>query len=215
MTTPALDLLTQHRLIAIIRLSDLSQAIEIARALLRGGIVIQEFTLTNPDALKAIEAIRKQVPEFRSGHAAIGIGSVRTADQVVAAHQSGSDFIVSPNTDPEVIGAAKKFGLPCMPGAMTPTEIVNAWKLGASVVKVFPARALGPTYIADVLAPLPDIKFMPTGGVDLENMADYFAAGATAVGIGVNALGKAAIENGDWDSVSEVAAQCARAARAE
>lgn len=211
----ALDLLTEHRLVAIIRLDDLSQAVELSRALLRGGIVIQEFTLTNPHALTAIESVRNELAEFNSGSASIGIGSVRSVDQVIAAHRSGSDFIVSPNTDPEVIAASIRCGLPCMPGAMTPTEIVNAWKLGASAVKVFPARALGPTYISDVLAPLPDIKLMPTGGVDLKNMSEYLAAGATAVGIGVNALGKAAIQAGDWDQVTAVANQCARTARAK
>ncbi len=213
MNHKALDLICTHRLVAIVRLDDLTHAVALSQALLDGGIVAQEFTLTNPDALTAIQQISRSIPNFTNGTATIGVGSVRSAEQAIAAIQAGAQFVVSPNTDCEVTDACKAVGIPFMPGAMTPTEIAHAWKLGAAAVKVFPARSLGPTYVSDVLAPMPDIKLMPTGGVDASNMEAYLKAGAVAVGIGVNALNKHAILQRDWKQVTDVAAQCAKIAR--
>ncbi len=212
MLHPSIELLSHKRLVAIIRLDDLSHAVELSQALLRGGIVAQEYTLTNPHALSAIRQIISAVPQFSSGEATIGVGSVRSAEQAIEAAQAGAQFIVSPNTDTEVISACHSVSIPCMPGAMTPTEIAYAWKLGAAAVKVFPIRTLGPSYITDVLGPLPDVRLMPTGGIDLSNMHSYLNSGAFAVGIGVNALNKDAIKNCQWDLVTDIAAQCAKVA---
>jgi 2-dehydro-3-deoxyphosphogluconate aldolase / (4S)-4-hydroxy-2-oxoglutarate aldolase len=212
MTSTVLELVSTTRLVAIIRLDDLSQAVQLSKALLAGGIVVQEFTLSNPKALDALSEVKAALPEFSNGQAAIGLGSVRNLDEAHAAIKAGAQFVVTPITKLEVIEVCKHAGIPIMPGAFTPTEIATAHDAGADVVKVFPARGLGPNYIKDVLAPMPYLKLMPTGGVDLENMASFFKAGAVSVGVGGNLLDKKAIEAGDWETVSRIARQYAEAA---
>lgn len=145
--------------------------------------------------------------------AAIGIGSVRNIAEARAALDASADFVVSPITNLAVIEACAEAGVAVMPGAFSPTEIASAWEAGADIVKVFPARGLGPGYIKDVLAPMPYLKLMPTGGIDLKNLQSYFAAGAVAAGIGGNLIDSAAIARGDWQAVADVAAQYAEAAR--
>jgi 2-dehydro-3-deoxyphosphogluconate aldolase / (4S)-4-hydroxy-2-oxoglutarate aldolase len=213
MKQQVLQLIDATRLVAIIRLDDLSQAVEIGRSLAAGGILAQEFTLTNPDAISAAHAVRQALrSEYGSG-VAVGIGSVRNGREAAAAISGGADFIVSPITHPDVLAACREAGVAVMPGAYTPTEIAAAWEAGADVVKVFPARGLGPGFIKDVLAPLPYLKLMPTGGVDASNMANYFQAGAVAVGIGGNLIDAAAIARGDWQAVTETARRHADAAK--
>lgn len=207
-----LDLILHHRLVAIIRLDNLSAAVQLSRALLSAGIAAQEFTLTNPRALDAIAEVLKAVPEFSSGQATLGVGSVRTPAQAKAAIEAGAQFVVTPIFQAEVIAACVEDSIPVMSGAMTPTEIAAAWQAGASIVKVFPARSLGPKYIADVLAPMPELKLMPTGGVGLENMHDYFENGASAVGIGSNLFEMSALRLAHWDRIAEFAAEFARRA---
>jgi 2-dehydro-3-deoxyphosphogluconate aldolase/(4S)-4-hydroxy-2-oxoglutarate aldolase len=214
MKSNVLELISKTRLVAIIRLDDLSQAVRLSKALLAGGVVAQEFTLSNPKALDALAEVKAALSEFSSGGATIGLGSVRTVDEAHAAIKARAQFVVTPITKLEVIEVCKNAGIPIMPGAFTPTEIATAHEAGASVVKIFPARVLGPTYIKDVLAPMPYLKLMPTGGVDLENMASFFKAGAVSVGVGGNLLDKKAIENGDWEKVSTIAKQYAEAAKA-
>lgn len=214
MKNNVLEIVSTTRLVAIIRLDDLSQAVQLSKALLAGGVVAQEFTLSNPRALDAMSEVKAALSEFSSGGATIGLGSVRNVDEAQAAIKAGAQFVVTPITNLEVIEVCKNAGVPIMPGAFTPTEIATAYDAGADVVKVFPARALGPTYIKDVLAPMPYLKLMPTGGVDLENMASFFKAGAVSVGVGGNLLDKKAIEVGDWEKVSSIARQYAEAAKA-
>ena len=199
-----LQLIERTRIVAIVRLDDLTQAIAISRALAQGGIVAQEFTLTNPDALRVIEPVQRALAA--DGHeAVIGIGSVRNVSEAQAALDAGAHFVVSPITRADIIGLCRQADVAVMPGAYTPTEIAHAWECGADVVKVFPARQLGPGYIKDVLAPMPYLKLMPTGGVDLTNIATFLAAGAVALGIGGNLIDTQAIRNGDWQSVTDVA----------
>jgi 2-dehydro-3-deoxyphosphogluconate aldolase/(4S)-4-hydroxy-2-oxoglutarate aldolase len=214
MKAQVLEILTKTRLVAIIRLDDLSQAVKLSKALLAGGVVAQEFTLSNPKALEALSEAKAALAEFSNGQAVIGLGSVRNVDEAHAAIKAGAQFVVTPITKLEVIEVCKNASLPIMPGAFTPTEIAAAHDAGADIVKVFPARTLGAGYIKDVLAPMPYLKLMPTGGVDLENMASFFKAGAVSVGVGGNLLDKKAIEAGDWDRVSNIARQYAEAARA-
>ncbi len=209
----ALDLILDSRLVAIIRLDDLTSAVELSRALLQGGIVAQEFTLTNPLALEAIAEVLREIKEFSSGTATIGVGSVRSTEQATAAMAAGAQFVVSPIHCPEVSAACIAGNVPLMSGALTPTEIAAAWEAGASLVKVFPARGLGPEYIKDVLAPMPEIKLMPTGGVGLENMQAYFKAGASAVGIGGSLIDLTALAARDWERISATAQQYATRAR--
>lgn len=214
MKSQVLDIVSKTRLVAIIRLDDLSQAVALSKALLAGGVIAQEFTLSNPKALDALAEVKAALPEFSNAQAALGLGSVRNVAEAQAAIKAGAQFVVTPIMKLEVIDVCKHAGIPIMPGAFTPTEIATAYEAGADVVKVFPARTLGPSYIKDVLAPMPYLKLMPTGGVDLENMTSFFKAGAVSVGVGGNLLDKKAIEAGDWQKVSEIARQYAEAAQA-
>jgi 2-dehydro-3-deoxyphosphogluconate aldolase / (4S)-4-hydroxy-2-oxoglutarate aldolase len=213
MNSKVLEIISATRLVAIIRLDNLSQAVQLSKALLAGGVVAQEFTLSNPKALDALAEVKAALAEFSSGQAVIGLGSVRNIDEAHAAIKAGAQFVVTPITKPDVIEICKSADIPIMPGAFTPTEIATAYEAGADVVKVFPARALGPNFIKDVLAPMPYLKLMPTGGVDLENMSSFFKVGAVAVGVGGNLLDKKAIEAGDWNKVAAIAADYAKAAR--
>ena len=141
-----LDIIQKHKIVAIVRLDDLSTAQHITEALVEGGIRAIEFTLTNTDAVSTITAMRKTVDEA----VAIGAGSVITVEQVRAVADAGAQFVVSPVSKQDVISACLKRDLPAMPGAFTPSEIQQAWEWGASVVKVFPANHLGKRYIKDV-----------------------------------------------------------------
>lgn len=192
MTT--LEIIAQHKLVAIVRLDDLSIAKALTTALTDGGIRAIEFTLTNPDAVAAIAEIRARVDDS----IVIGGGSVISAEQVWAVADAGAQFVVSPVWKREVNSACSEVGLPFMPGAFTPTEILRAWEWGASVVKVFPANHLGTRYIKDVLAPLPHLRLMPTGGVNLDNMREHLDNGAFALGVGSSLINNEAVADRDW-----------------
>lgn len=206
------NLVSQHRLIAIIRLDDLTHAVEISRALLAGGVYLQEFTLSNPAAIGAIRAVREQIEVFKTDQAAIGLGSVRNLHEAQQALDCGAQFVVTPITHTAIIERCRAAGIPIMPGAYTPTEIATAWDAGATFVKVFPARDLGPSYIKDLLGPMPYLQLMPTGGIDLNNMRAYFMAGAAAVGIGGNIIDVQAVAQQNWPRLTAAAkiyAECA------
>ena len=190
-----LDIIQKHKIVAIVRLDDLSTAQHITEALVEGGIRAIEFTLTNPDAVKTIAAMRKTVDEA----VAIGAGSVITVDQVRAVADAGAQFVVSPVSKQDVISACLERDLPAMPGAFTPTEIQQAWEWGASVVKVFPANHLGKRYIKDVKAPLPHLRLMPTGGINSDNLCEFLDLGAFAVGVGSSLINNDAVADRDWN----------------
>ena len=207
------DTILQARMVAILRLDDLSTAIPIAESLFHAGVRALEFTLTNSNTPAVVRRIRNESPNLRSGNAVIGIGSVRSLDEAKIAIDSGAQFVVSPITSVTIIDYCKQNKVTVCPGAYTPTEIAMSWDAGADIVKVFPARNLGANYIRDVLAPMPYLKLMPTGGVDLNNIASYFAAGAVAVGIGSQLLDPEAIRNQDWEKIQQAAAQYVQASR--
>lgn len=192
--TTVLDIVAKHKIVAIVRLDDLSTARFITDALIEGGIRAIEFTLTNPDAYATIADMRKSVGDA----VAIGAGSVITAEQVWAVAEAGAQFVVSPVWKREVNTACHEADLPFMPGAFTPSEIQQAWEWGASAVKVFPANHLGPRYFKDVLAPLPHLRLMPTGGVNLDNMRDWLDHGAFALGLGSSLINNEAVADRDW-----------------
>ena len=205
-----LERLARLRLIAIIRQDDLSFARETAFALTQAGVEVQEFTLTNPKSLEIIKRLR-QDSSFST--TAIGAGSVRSLDEAKAAIAAGAQFLVTPITQLEVITHAVRAQIPIFPGAFTPSEIHAAHLAGATAVKVFPATTLGPNYIKDVLAPMPYLKLVPTGGVSLSNIAEFLQKGAFAVGIGSHILDKQALETQDWAALSHHARAFAEAAR--
>jgi 2-dehydro-3-deoxyphosphogluconate aldolase/(4S)-4-hydroxy-2-oxoglutarate aldolase len=201
-----LKIINQSGVVAIVRLDDLSAAVLLTQALLAGGITAIEFTLTNSAALETIREVKATVAELTDGRAVIGAGTVLDAQAAKASVEAGAEFIVSPHTHLDTLAMCRKLGVPGMPGALTPTEIVTAWKAGASVVKVFPARAFGPAYLKDIRGPLPNIKLMPTGGVNLENTGQYIKHGAVAVGIGGNLVDKQLIQAGEWETLTHRAA---------
>ena len=163
--------------------------------MIEGGIRAIEFTLTNPDACATIAEIRQHVDDS----VAVGAGSVITAEQVWAVADAGAQFVVSPVWKRAVNTACHEAELPFMPGAFTPSEIQQAWEWGASAVKVFPANHLGPRYFKDVLAPLPHLRLMPTGGVSLDNMRQWLDHGAFALGVGSSLINNEAVADGNWE----------------
>jgi len=195
---PLLERALAGRLVAIVRLQRGERLLELAMALAAGGIRTLEFTLTTPAALDAIEACRRQLGE----EVIVGAGSVLDGSDARRSLDAGAQFLVSPGFDPAVVAAAHAGGALAMPGALTPTEILAAWRAGADVVKVFPARAFGPSYIKDLLAPLPHILLMPTGGVGAENAAAYLRAGAAAVAVGGSLIDPDALAAADWAEIS-------------
>ncbi len=188
-----------ERLVAIIRLRHNAPLARVAEALVAGGIRALEFTLTSPGAVPAITACRARL----GNDVIVGAGTVLDAEEARCCLDAGAQFLVSPGFDPAVVALARERGALALPGALTPTEIVTAWRAGADVVKVFPARAFGPRYIADLLAPLPQVRLMPTGGVDETNVAAYLRAGAVGVAVGGRLVAEDAVERADWDALTE------------
>lgn len=209
-----LQIVLRSRVVAILRLDDLSYAREIASALLRGGIRAIELTMTNTDAPRVVRELLVSMPEFANQQAAIGIGSVRSEAEARLAIDSGAHFLVAPTCLESVVRLANQADVAILPGAFTPTEILQASSWGADIVKLFPARSLGPDFVRDVLAPMPHLQLMPTGGVSLSNMQSYFDAGAVAVGIGGLLLKPQWLDERDWASIEKAAQQLAVAARA-
>jgi 2-dehydro-3-deoxyphosphogluconate aldolase / (4S)-4-hydroxy-2-oxoglutarate aldolase len=170
-------------------------------ALVDSGIRSLEVTLNTPGALEAIRRARTRFGEEVS----VGAGTVRSVADVEDAVAAGAQFLVSPHTDPALGARARELSAAYLPGALTPTEIVAAWNSGAAAIKLFPARLGGPRYLRDLREPLPDIPIVPTGGVSAENVAEWFAAGAVAVGVGGSLMGDA-LETGDVASLAARAA---------
>lgn len=193
--------------VPVVRLSDLSQAIDLTAALLDGGVTAIELTMTSPGALKAISRLHDAFPAFGRKDVVLGMGSVVGKEAAERAIEAGASFIVSPILDRSVIEVCHKQHVPIMPAGLTPTEIQQAWELGAALVKVFPANRFGPGYFKDLLAPLPHLRLMPTGGVSLENVADYVGNGAVAVGVGSSLVDPGRIKAGDWDGLKKEAAR--------
>jgi 2-dehydro-3-deoxyphosphogluconate aldolase/(4S)-4-hydroxy-2-oxoglutarate aldolase len=210
----ALQRLSDCGIVAVIRAQSADQLQHIAGALLEEGVIGIEVTMSTP---KAIRGIEKLVDTFGEKIVA-GVGTVLDAATAADAIHAGAEFVFSPVTDMRVIEAAKRLGKAVMPGAYTPTEILNAWAAGADVVKVFPATTLGPGYFKDLLAPMPFLKLAPTGGVDLKTAGDWIKAGAVAIGAGSSLVPKDAMAKGDWGAITGLARQfveIVKAARAK
>lgn len=203
MTQMSERIIQRRQPIAIVRLDDLTEAVQLSRALLDGGVNVQEFTLTNAEAPSAITGVRHMW-----GNAVIvGAGTVLDAESANRSIQAGAQFLVTPAFVPDVIEVGRTHGIPVVCGAFTPTEILMAWRAGATYVKVFPAGQLGPGYIKDVLAPLPDMLLVPTGGVNLQNCAAFLAAGAYTVAIGSQLVDKKLVQQRDWTALTRLARQ--------
>jgi 2-dehydro-3-deoxyphosphogluconate aldolase/(4S)-4-hydroxy-2-oxoglutarate aldolase len=177
------DLILESRAIAVGRGVPASDAARVGAALAAGGVRAMELTLNEPEAgaLQAIEALARAADDLG---ALVGAGTVLSVGAAQRAVDAGARFIVSPNTDTELIRWCAANGMPCFPGALSPTEIVAAWTAGASAVKLFPASAVGPGYLKHIAGPFPDIPMVPTGGVSADTAGAWIAAGAVAVGMG-------------------------------
>jgi 2-dehydro-3-deoxyphosphogluconate aldolase/(4S)-4-hydroxy-2-oxoglutarate aldolase len=199
----------QERVIAIARLSDGSRLLPVAEALLAGGLGVLEFTLTTPGALEAVAAARST---FGDGFC-IGVGTVLDLDSAVRSVAAGAQFIVTPILRKDVVLFCKSEQIVCICGALTPTEMQTAWEWGSPYVKVFPANVGGPGYIKDVLAPLPHLRLITTGGVTLATAPQLLADGAVAVGVGGQLIDKQLIAAGRFDLLTERARGFAQLAR--
>lgn len=187
--------------VAVVRVKDPDQARGIVGAVFEGGIPAVEVTMTVPGAVKIIEAL---AAEYRGTSLVLGAGTVLDPETARACLLAGARYIVAPNLDEGVIRLCNRYAVPCMPGIGSVTELVRAYELGADVVKVFPGEVLGPKFIKAALAPVPHAKMIPTGGVSLDNLGEWFDAGAYAVGMGT-ALTKPAGRDGDLDAVRATA----------
>jgi len=186
-------------IVAVIRMRDPAKLRAVVDALADGGVRALEVTMTVPDAVALIRELAPTMPEGFL----LGAGTVTDAATVDAVVDAGARYVVSPVFRREVIRACHDRGVAVAPGCFTPTEILDAHDAGADIIKVFPATALGPQYIKDIRAPLPQVKLMPTGGVTLDNAGDWIRAGAVAVGVGSALLDTAAIENGRFEVIAE------------
>jgi 2-dehydro-3-deoxyphosphogluconate aldolase/(4S)-4-hydroxy-2-oxoglutarate aldolase len=187
-----------NSVVAVIRARDAQEAVHTFQALQAGGVRCIEVALTTPSALDSIREMSAAARDCTL----VGVGSVLDPESARASILAGARFVVSPTLNRDVISMCARYGVISVPGAFTPTEILSACEAGADVVKVFPARALGPSYIRDILAPMPNLKLMPTGGVGPANMKQYLEAGATLVGMGSELAGKQLIVERKWDEIS-------------
>lgn len=197
-----LQLIEQNGIIAVIRLNDVKQLNEIIKALRKGGVKALEITMTTPNAIDIIKAVSSEV----DNDFFVGAGTVldpETARQTILA---GAQFVVSPILNVDMIQMVHRYDKVVIPGAFTPTEIMKAWDAGADIVKVFPATALGPKFFKDVRGPLPQVKLTPTGGVSLDNAAEFINAGACCLGVGTALIDKQFVANADWQALTNRAA---------
>ena len=185
--------------IAVIRLADPKKLIKVAEAIYAGGVSGIEITMTVPDAIRVIADASKEIGSYMN----VGVGSVLNVETAQKAIDAGAKYVVSPIFKKEIIEIAHKNGVPAMPGAFTPTEIQTAYECGADIVKVFPADVVGMAFFKGVLAPMPHLKLMPTGGVSLTNAGDWLKAGACAVGVGTALLDKKAIDSENYKALTD------------
>jgi 2-dehydro-3-deoxyphosphogluconate aldolase / (4S)-4-hydroxy-2-oxoglutarate aldolase len=172
---------------------------EIAGALADGGVTAVEVTADTPGAMRMIEELSTSLPR----ETAVGVGTVLDSETARAASLAGAEFVITPTLDREVIETANRYGQIVMPGIFTPTEALRAYEAGADAVKLFPASSVGPGHIKSIHGPLGQIPIVPTGGVDLENAAEYIEAGALAVGAGSALVSDEIVEREDWDALTE------------
>jgi len=194
-----LRIIEDSGLVAVIRAEKADEVVKIALAVSEGGIVAIEITMTVPDAIN----VMKEVHNILGGRILLGAGTVLDAESARLAIKAGAEFIVSPILNMDIIKVCRKHGKIAIPGAFTPTEIVASWKSGADIVKIFPASVGGPGLIKDLRGPFPQIKFLPTGGITLENVAEFIKAGAVAVAVGSNIIDKKAVSLGKFEVITE------------
>jgi len=197
-------------IVAIIRADSSAQLMHAAEALLAGGVTAMEVTMTTPNALAVIGEVTAKF----GGRILMGVGSVLDAETARVAILAGAEFVVTPVTRPEVIRLCNRYGKPIASGAFTPTECLLAHESGADFVKLFPADQVGPTYIKNILAPLPMLQLIPTGGVTPETAAAFLQAGSVALGAGSSLVSREILAARDWKKLTQRAEEFVEAVRA-
>jgi len=190
-------------IVAIVRSPDSSQLVEVARALLDGGVSTIEITMSVPNALDVLRQVRSALGD----KVLLGAGTVLDPETARAVLLAGAEFIVAPTINLDVIRMCQRYDKLIMPGAFTPTEILSAWEAGADIIKVFPAECLGPAFFKAVRGPLPQVRMMPTGGVDLTTAAGFIKAGACCLGVGSQLVDPQLVAERNFGRLRELAEQ--------
>src|SRR5213593_2128888 len=196
-------------IVAVVRSPDSQQLVEVCRALADGGVPVVEITMSVPNALDVLRQVRQALGD----RVLLGAGTVLDAETARAVLLAGAEFIVAPTLNLDVIRLCRRYDKLVIPGAFTPTEILTAWEAGADIVKVFPADVLGPAFFKAVRAPLPQVRLMPTGGVDLGTAADFLRAGACCLGVGGQLIEPKAVAERNFDRIRDLARQYAAIVR--
>ncbi|NUM55234.1 MAG: bifunctional 4-hydroxy-2-oxoglutarate aldolase/2-dehydro-3-deoxy-phosphogluconate aldolase [Candidatus Hydrogenedentes bacterium] len=212
----AIEYIKRHCIVAVVRAdSGGEDLVRIVEAVAEGGVRCIELTMTTPGALPALELATKKLAD---ADVLLGVGTVLDAETCRVAILSGAQFIVTPTVAPDVARMARRYGRPVALGAFTPTEILAAWEAGSDAVKVFPSSVGGPDYIKAIKGPLPQIPLLPTGGVEVGNVAEFLKAGAFALGVGGNLVSKKLVDAKDFAGLTRNAkafADAVAAARAK
>ena len=203
----AYETILNEKLVAIVRGFAPETVVEMAKAYVANGIRCIEVTFDQSSAEKRLETVAtiKAIKAVLSDQVCVGAGTVMTVEQVQMAAEAGAEYMISPNVDEDVIKETKRLGKISIPGAMTPSEIAAAYKMGADIIKLFPANEVGLSYIKAIKAPLKHIPLMATGGVRPVNAAEYLAAGSSALGVGGDLVNKAWIAAGEFDKIGNAA----------
>ena len=212
-----LEYVQQRKIVAIVRGLKPEFIVRLGHAFEEGGIGLMEVTYNQrePETWKNIAAAIEAVEKEFGDRMLVGAGTVISLEQVRMTYDAGGHYLVTPTTQPEIIKAGKALGLGLYPGAMTPTEILQAWKAGADAVKVFPVGSLGAGYIKAVRAPLSHIPIMAVGGVNEKNAGEFMKAGCVGIGVGGNLVNREWIEHGEWTRITELAKEFMKAVREE
>jgi 2-dehydro-3-deoxyphosphogluconate aldolase/(4S)-4-hydroxy-2-oxoglutarate aldolase len=193
-----LSLIHETGVIAIMRAKSSAQLIQAADAIRAGGVKVIEVTMTTPGALKVIEEATKKYGQ----EVLFGAGTVLDAETARAAILAGAEYIVAPTLNLEMVALCNRYAIPVVPGCYTPSEMLAAWEAGADMLKLFPASVGGPSLVKAILAPLPQLKIVPVGGVNLDTAADFIEKGAYALGVGSSLINQKLLESGDLDELT-------------
>lgn len=207
MSKDAYNVILKEKVVAIVRGFDPETVLELAKAYVSGGIHCIEVTFdqTSTQNQKRTADTIRLLKDTLGDDICVGAGTVMTVEQVRMAAEAGAEYMISPNVDKDVIRETKRLGMISIPGAMTPSEIAAAYKMGADIIKLFPANEVGLSYIKAIKAPLKHIPIMATGGVRPANAADYLAAGSSALGVGGDLVNKIWIAAGEFDKIAQAA----------
>lgn len=204
-----ISLLTSPGIIAVVRAQKPDQVLPLSEALIAGGVIAIEITMTTPNAIEAIRGVTQAI----GTRGLIGVGTVLNAKTCRTAIEAGAEFVVSPIMRPEIVTAAHAADKPVMLGAYTPTEAQLAYEAGADFIKIFPADKLGAEYIKAIRAPLPHLRLVPTGGLDLQNAAAFLKAGCAALGVGSSLVSAQILRDENWSELTRLAREFVKVAQ--